>query len=294
MLVSLKELMKDAEKGGYAVGAFNVSNLESLMAIMQAAEETGRGVILNYAEVHAPFLSMEQAALIMLDAAKKAKVPVCVHLDHGSSMESCIQAIRLGFTSVMLDASAEDYETNVRETKEIVRLAHSVGVTVEAELGHIFSSDMGLAESPKEAETLESFDSAEDVYTDPATAKDFVERTGVDVLAIAFGTTHGIYTKKPKLDLERITKIKEAIDIPFVMHGGSGLSKEEFQTAIRNGIRKINYYTYMTLAGGRAVKEALDQKSPDENIFFHDIPMIAVEAMKENVKEAIRVFGMEV
>ena len=294
MLVSLKELMKDAEKGGYAVGAFNVSNLESLMAIMQAAEETGRGVILNYAEVHAPFLSMEQAALIMLDAAKKAKVPVCVHLDHGSSMESCIQAIRLGFTSVMLDASAEDYETNVRETKEIVRLAHSVGVTVEAELGHIFSSDMGLAESPKESETLESFDSAEDVYTDPATAKDFVERTGVDVLAIAFGTTHGIYTKKPKLDLERITKIKEAIDIPFVMHGGSGLSKEEFQTAIRNGIRKINYYTYMTLAGGRAVKEALDQKSPDENIFFHDIPMIAVEAMKENVKEAIQVFGMEV
>lgn len=294
MLVSLKELMKDAEKDGYAVGAFNVSNLESLMAIMQAAEETGRGVILNYAEVHAPFLSMEQAALIMLDAAKKAKVPVCVHLDHGSSMESCIQAIRLGFTSVMLDASAEDYETNVRETKEIVRLAHSVGVTVEAELGHIFSSDMGLAESPKEAETLESFDSAEDVYTDPATAKDFVERTGVDVLAIAFGTTHGIYTKKPKLDLERITKIKEAIDIPFVMHGGSGLSKEEFQTAIRNGIRKINYYTYMTLAGGRAVKEALDQKSPDENVFFHDIPMIAVEAMKENVKEAIQVFGMEV
>ena len=294
MLVSLKELMEDAEKGGYAVGAFNVSNLESLMAIMQAAEETGRGVILNYAEVHAPFLSMEQAALIMLDAAKKAKVPVCVHLDHGSSMESCIQANRLGFTSVMLDASAEDYETNVRETKEIVRLAHSVGVTVEAELGHIFSSDMGLAESPKEAETLESFDSAEDVYTDPATAKDFVERTGVDVLAIAFGTTHGIYTKKPKLDLERITKIKEAIDIPFVMHGGSGLSKEEFQTAIRNGIRKINYYTYMTLAGGRAVKEALDQKSPDENVFFHDIPMIAVEAMKENVKEAIQVFGMEV
>ena len=289
MLVSLKELMEDAEKVGYAVGAFNVSNLESLMAIMQAAEETGRGVILNYAEVHAPFLSMEQAALIMLDAAKKAKVPVCVHLDHGSSMESCIKAIRLGFTSVMLDASAEDYETNVRETKEIVRLAHSVGVTVEAELGHIFSSDMGLAESPKEAETLESFDSAEDVYTDPATAKDFVE-----MLAIAFGTTHGIYTKKPKLDLERITKIKEAVDIPFVMHGGSGLSKEEFQTAIRNGIRKINYYTYMTLAGGRAVKEALDQKAPDENVFFHDIPMIAVEAMKENVKEAIQVFGMEV
>ncbi|HJB85890.1 MAG TPA: class II fructose-bisphosphate aldolase [Candidatus Dorea faecigallinarum] len=294
MLVSLKELMKAASEGGYAVGAFNVSNLESLMAIMEAAEETGHGVILNYAEVHAPFLSMEQAAVIMLDAARNASVPVCVHLDHGSSMEACIRAIRLGFTSVMLDASAEDYETNVRATAQIVRLAHSVGVTVEAELGHIFSSNMGLAESPEEAETLDSYESADDVYTDPATAKDFVERTEVDVLAIAFGTTHGIYTKKPVLDLDRITKIRQAIDIPFVMHGGSGLSKEEFQTAIQNGIRKINYYTYMTLAGGKAVKEAMDQKGADENVFFHDIPMIAVRAMKENVKQAIRVFSMEV
>ena len=294
MLVSLKELMKAASEGGYAVGAFNVSNLESLMAIMEAAEETGHGVILNYAEVHAPFLSMEQAAVIMLDAARNASVPVCVHLDHGSSMEACIRAIRLGFTSVMLDASAEDYETNVRATDQIVRLAHSVGVTVEAELGHIFSSNMGLAESPEEAETLDSYESADDVYTDPATAKDFVERTEVDVLAIAFGPTHGIYTKKPVLDLDRITKIRQAIDIPFVMHGGSGLSKEEFQTAIQNGIRKINYYTYMTLAGGKAVKEAMDQKGADENVFFHDIPMIAVRAMKENVKQAIRVFSMEV
>ena len=294
MLVSLKELMKAASEGGYAVGAFNVSNLESLMAIMEAAEETGHGVILNYAEVHAPFLSMEQAAVIMLDAARNASVPVCVHLDHGSSMEACIRAIRLGFTSVMLDASAEDYETNVRATAQIVRLAHSVGVTVEAELGHIFSSNMGLAESPEEAETLDSYESADDVYTDPAAAKDFVERTEVDVLAIAFGTTHGIYTKKPVLDLDRITKIRQAIDIPFVMHGGSGLSKEEFQTAIQNGIRKINYYTYMTLAGGKAVKEAMDQKGADENVFFHDIPMIAVRAMKENVKQAIRVFSMEV
>lgn len=294
MLVSLKELMKAASEGGYAVGAFNVSNLESLMAIMEAAEETGHGVILNYAEVHAPFLSMEQAAVIMLDAARNASVPVCVHLDHGSSMEACIRAIRLGFTSVMLDASAEDYETNVRATDQIVRLAHSVGVTVEAELGHIFSSNMGLAESPEEAETLDSYESADDVYTDSATAKDFVERTEVDVLAIAFGTTHGIYTKKPVLDLDRITKIRQAIDIPFVMHGGSGLSKEEFQTAIQNGIRKINYYTYMTLAGGKAVKEAMDQKGADENVFFHDIPMIAVRAMKENVKQAIRVFSMEV
>ena len=121
-----------------------------------------------------------------------------------------------------------------------------------------------------------------------------MERTGVDVLAIAFGTVHGVYQKKPKLDLDRIKLIKEKIDVPFVMHGGSGLSKEEFQTAIRNGIRKINYYTYMTLAGGKAVKEALDKINNGENVFYHDIPLIATEAMKEDVVNAIKIFSLEV
>lgn len=290
MLVSLKELMEDAQKQGYAVGAFNVSSLETLNAIVGAAEETGKPVILNYVEIHEPYLSMEQAALLMLDAAKKASVPICVHLDHGSSMEMCMKAIRLGFTSVMLDASGEDYETNVKETAEIVRLAHSVGVTVEAELGHIFASKYGVAETTA---TMKD-ESAEDAYTDPEMAKDFVERTGVDVLAIAFGTTHGVYTTTPVLDLERIAQIKKAIDIPFVMHGGSGLSKEEFQTAVRNGIRKINFYTYMVLAGGKAVKEAMQEKEEGELTFFHDIPRIATDAMKEEVKKAILTFSMEI
>lgn len=294
MLVSLKELMEAATKQGYAVGAFNVSNLESASAIVQAAEETKKGVILNYAVVHSTFMSIEQAAWIMLEYAKNASVPVCVHLDHGPSIEWCMKAIRLGFTSVMLDASGADYEENVKQTAEIVRLAHSVGVTVEAELGHIFQSDSGVGETPAKIETADNCGDVEDVYTDPDMAKDFVERTGVDVLAIAFGTSHGVYTTKPVLDLDRITKIREKTDIPFVMHGGSGLSKEEFQTAVKNGVRKINYYTYMTLAGGRAVKEALDKKGPDENVFFHDIPMIAAEAMKEDVKRAIQIFSLEV
>ena len=172
-------------------------------------------------------------------------------------------------------------------------MAHSVGVSVEAELGHIFSSDIGIAEGVVQ-ETLDSFESADDVYTDPDTAKDFVERTGVDALAIAFGTAHGVYQVKPKLDLDRIKKIKEKIDIPFVMHGGSGLSKEEFQTAIRNGVRKINYYTYMTLAGGRAVKEALDKVEAGDNVFFHDITRIGIKAMKEDIINALRIFSLEV
>ncbi|MDA3731957.1 class II fructose-bisphosphate aldolase [Niameybacter massiliensis] len=292
MLVTLNEVMKEAVEKGYAVGAFNVCNLESAMAIVQAAEEMGKGVILNYAEVHSPLLSMEIAADIMLYFAKKAKVPVCVHLDHGTSIESCIKAIQLGFTSVMIDASSDDYESNVKATAEVVRLAHSVGVTVEAELGHIFASDIGVGESSGKAETAENCENLEDVYTNPVLAKDFVERAGVDALAIAFGTTHGIYTTKPVLDLDRITQIKEQIDIPFVMHGGSGLSKEEFQTAIKNGVRKINYYTYMTLAGGKAVKEKLDEMNREDNIFFHDIALMGIDAMKENVKEAISMFSM--
>ena len=205
-----------------------------------------------------------------------------------------MKAIQLGFTSVMLDASSADYETNVQNTALICRLAHSVGVTVEAELGHIFASDNGLSQTKgKEQESLDNFGSVEDVYTDPDTAKDFVERTGVDALAIAFGTAHGMYKQKPVLDLERIKLIKEKINVPLVMHGGSGLSVEEFQTAIKNGIRKINYYTYMALAGGKAVKEFIE-KQGDKPVFFHDIPLIAKQAMKENVKEAIRIFSLKV
>lgn len=285
--------MADACEKGYAVGAFNANSLETVLAIIGAAEETGKGVILNYAEVHSPLISIDDIGPIMVDYAKRASVPVCVHLDHGTSLESCMKAIQLGFTSVMLDASGDNFEDNVRDTALICRLAHSVGVTVEAELGHIFSSDIGVGES-KAQETLDSFDSEDDVYTDPEMAKKFVEATGVDALAIAFGTVHGIYQKKPKLDLDRISLIKEKIDVPFVMHGGSGLTKEEFQTAIRNGIRKINYYTYMTLAGGKAVKEALDNVKDGDPIFYHDIPLIAIKAMKEDVKNAILTFSLEV
>lgn len=292
MLVSLRELMKDAVEKNYAVGAFNTPNLESLTAILRAAEETGKPVILNHADVHSPFITLEEIAPIMRMRAERAKVPVCLNLDHGESLERCMQAIKLGFTSVMLDASSKSYEDNLRETALVCRMAHSVGVTVEAELGHIFASDNGIVKGAQQ-ETIDNYSSEEDVYTDPLVAKDFVEKTGVDVLAIAFGTAHGIYKKKPKLDLDRISLIRNSIDIPFVMHGGSGLTDEEYATAINNGIRKINYYTYMTLAGGRAVKEAMDKVSLDDNIFFHDIPLVAIDAMKNDIVRAINLFSRE-
>lgn len=291
MLVSLHDVMKIAERDKIAIGAFNVPNWESAAAIIGAAEETDMPVVLQYAPVHAQFLSMEDAAEIMLYFAKKIKVPVCVHLDHGDGFERCMQAIRLGFTSVMIDASARPYEENVATTAEVVRASHAVGVSVEAEVGHIFTSVTGSAEGPAKIETKDSFADVDDVYTRPETAKDFKEKTNVDALAIAFGTSHGIYVAKPVLDLDRITAIKKAVDMPFVMHGGSGLSKEEFQTAIRNGIRKINYYTYMTMSGGKAVKAQTDRIKADDHVFFHDIPGIATQAMKEDVKQAIRIFN---
>lgn len=293
MLVSLTELMNDARAKGYAVGAFNACNYESAVAVIKAAEEMGQGIVFNWAEVHAPLVSMEEIAPIMLNLAKNASVPVCVHLDHGSSVESCLKAIKLGFTSVMLDASSADYEENVKQTALICKLAHSVGVTVEAELGHIFSSDIGVGGS-KEQESLSNFNSEDDVYTDPDVAKDFVERTDVDALAIAFGTAHGVYQKKPKLDLDRIKRISEKTSVPLVMHGGSGLTKEEFQTAIKNGIRKVNYYTYMALAGGKAVKEYIENLPEGKPLFYHDLPLIAIDAMKEDVKKAIEIFSLKV
>lgn len=289
MLVTLKEILSEAHKQKYAVGAFNVPNLESIIAVIQAAEEEGVPVIIQHAEVHEDLITLDIIGPIMLEFAKAAKVPVCVHLDHGASFDLCMKAIRLGFTSIMYDASGKSFEENLSETKEVVRIAHAVGVSVEAELGHIFTSSVGGGEG-RGAVGLSDYESVEDCYTNPDLAREFVEATGVDALAISFGTTHGVYLTAPALDLNRILAIKEKIDIPFVMHGGSGVSDEDFKTAIHNGITKINYFTYMSLAGGKEVADSLG-KSPDmKNTFFHDISLAGIRGMKENARKAMRIF----
>lgn len=289
MLVTMKEILKDAKEKKYAVGAFNVPNLESIQAVISAAEELQVPVIIQHAEVHENLISLQEIGPIMLDYAKRASVPVCVHLDHGASFDMCIQAIRLGFTSIMYDASAKSYEENFEETKEVVKIAHAAGVSVEAELGHIFTSSVGGGEG-RGAVGAEDFASLDDCYTDPVTAKNFVEGTGVDALAISFGTTHGVYLTEPKLDLNRITEIKNEIDIPFVMHGGSGVSDEDFKTAIHNGITKINYYTYGAMAGGNKIKEMIENNE-NEKVFFHDLIAAGKEGIKEDVKKAMTVFA---
>lgn len=289
MLVTMKEILSEAHKQKYAVGAFNGPNLESIMAVIQAAEEENLPVIIQHAEVHESLVPIEIIGPIMLAFAKRAKVPVCVHLDHGASFDLCIKAIRLGFTSIMYDASAKSFEDNLNETKEMVKIAHAAGVSVEAELGHIFTSAVGGGEG-RGAVGRDDYASTEDCYTNPDLAKEFVEQTDVDALAISFGTTHGVYLTEPVLDLDRITAIKNKIDIPFVMHGGSGVSDKDFRTAIKNGITKINYFTYMSMAGGKEVVKTLGEAPDQENTFFHDIAIAGIHGMKENVRQAMKIF----
>lgn len=292
MLVTMAELLADAKKRKYAVGAFNVPNLEQIRAAVAAAEELDVPVIIQHAEVHESYITLDEIGPIMLDYAKKSKVPVCVHLDHGVSFDFCMKAIRLGFTSIMYDASAKSYEENMQETKEIARIAHSLNVSIEAELGHVFTSAVGGGEG-RGAQGIADFKSVDDCYTSPNMAKSFVEATAVDALAISFGTTHGVYLTKPKLDLDRIKQIRKKIDIPFVMHGGSGVSEDDFKTAIKNGITKVNYYTYGAMAGGDAVRKAI-QEAGSRKIFYHDIVSIAQNAIKENLKIAMKVFASSI
>ena len=277
MLVTLTEILKLAEAEKCAVGAFNTPNLTSLKAVIEAAEEANRPVIIMHAQVHEDMglCKMDEIAPVMLFMADRAKVPVCVHLDHGTDLDYVKRGLDLGFTSVMYDGSTLGEELNFANTSIAVGLAAGYGASVEAEIG-----SMGARESAAVGEGDES------IYTDPDAAKLFAEETGIDALACAFGTAHGLYLKQPKLDFDRLEKIKSLVDIPLVMHGGSGVSHEDYRRVIGLGIRKINYYTYMAKAGGTAVM-AMDDKT-----FFHDMEVAAIAGMKADVKSAIDVFSL--
>lgn len=289
MLVTMKELLQEADRNNYAVGAFNCATLENIRAVIRAAEKTNSPVILEYAEAHKSFISIDEIGPIMVDYAKKAKVPVAVHLDHGQSYDLFVKAIKHGFTSVMIDASGFAFEENVAKTKEIVKLAHSVGVTVEAELGHVFNSTIGAGEGSS-ADGADDYEDLDQIYTNPEDAKKFVEETGVDCLAVAFGTVHGVYLKEPKLDLDRVKRVKEAVKIPLVMHGGSGVSEEDYWLAIENGIRKVNYYTYANKAAGAKVQEYVNSLSNEDVALFDHISTLAIDALSENVEQAMNMF----
>lgn len=292
MLVNLQEILADAGKRKYAVGAFNGPNLESIRAVIGAAEDLGLPVVLQHAEVHENLIPLREVGPIMLDYARRASVPVCVHLDHGASFDLCMEAIRLGFTSIMYDASDRPYEENLSQTAEIVRIAHAVGVSVEAELGSMFNSAVGGGEG-RSARGLSDFASEDDCYTDPEQARIFAKETGVDALAIAFGTTHGVYLTAPRLDLDRVARIRDAAGIPLVMHGGSGVSEADFKKAIENGITKVNYYTYSAIAGAEAVRAFLESRG-SEKAFFHDLAAAAEAGIRKDIRAAMKIFASSI
>lgn len=286
MLATLNDVMKIAEEKKIAIGSFNTPNLEALQAVIEAAEELDLPVIIQFAQCHEPWIPLAMIGPIMVNAAKKSKVPVCVHLDHGETLEYLQQALDMGFTAIMYDGSTLSYEENLENTKRAVAMAAKTGASVEAELG-----SMGRRESGAGDDSGENDDTK--IYTDPHQAKVFVEETGIDALACSFGTTHGIYLTQPKLDFDVVKNVRALTEqIPIVMHGGSGVSREDYRKAIEAGTRKVNYFTYMDKSGGNAVAEFVNSIKEGEPLFFSSASMVARDAMKENVKAAMKMFAL--
>lgn len=273
MLVNLNCILKDAQKNNYAVGLFNATDSDMLQAVIGAAEEMKSPIIIGTAEVLLPYGGLELISPSLINYAKQASVPVAVHYDHGLTFDKCMTALKLGFSSIMFDGSAKAYDDNIAQTQEIVKIAHSFGATVEGEIGHVGNAD-----------SVDDTDAQG--YTTPAEALKYIKDTGVDALAIAIGTAHGAYIKKPKLDFDRLKAIRAVTDIPLVLHGGSGLTDQDFINAIKGGIAKINIFTDLCIAAERAIKEASDNK-----IGYLEMRNKKVAAIKDEAKRKISLFG---
>ena len=277
-LVTSEKMLADAQKGGYAVGAFNVENMEMVKAVIAAAEELHAPVMLQTTPSTIKYGTLETYYAIVAAEAKKAAVPVCLHLDHGSSFELAVQVLKAGYTSVMIDGSHEDLEGNIAVSKRVADVAKACGIPVEAELGKV-----GGKEDDLEAEA--------DTNTDPMEAKEFVERTGVTSLAVAIGTAHGFYKGTPVLDKERVSEIRKVVSIPLVLHGASGLSDDEVRDCVRRGICKVNFATELraayTAAGKKLIEEKLDTFDPKK------LGVVGMEAVKQLVMERMKVCGCD-
>ena len=248
-LVTTKKMLLDAQKNGYAVGAFNVENMEMVMAVVSAAEETKSPVIMQTTPSTVKYADFDYFYANVKVAAQKANVPVAIHLDHGNSFELAMKAYRNGYTSIMIDGSHGSFEENIALTRSVVDVCKIGNVPVEAELGKVGGKEDDL-------------DGGDGGYTDTSEAKEFVERTGADSLAISIGTAHGVYKGEPKLDLNRLSQIREVVDIPLVLHGTSGVPDEIVTECVNRGICKVNYATDLRIAFTKGVKKVLDE-NPD-------------------------------
>ncbi|HJF52471.1 MAG TPA: class II fructose-1,6-bisphosphate aldolase [Butyricicoccus pullicaecorum] len=249
-LVTTKEMLLRAQAGHYAVGAFNVENMEMVMAVVQAAEESRAPVIMQTTPSTVKYAGLDYYLAMAKAAAERATVPVAMHLDHGDSFELAMQALRTGYTSIMIDGSHDSFEDNIALTRRVTDACAPSGVPVEAELGKVGGKE----------DDLEGGDG--NPFTDPQQAKEFVERTGVDSLAVAIGTAHGLYKGVPKLDFDRLSAIRELVSIPLVLHGASGVPDEAVRESIRRGICKVNFATELRIAFSDGVKKYLAE-DPD-------------------------------
>lgn len=277
-LVNVDTLLNAAEQGGYAVGAFNCNNMEIVQAIMMAAEAERSPVIIQASQGALKYAGLNYIVSLVKTAAEAATVPVALHLDHGTSFEQVIKCIGNGFTSVMIDWSKHPLEENIEMTNRILSVANPLGISVEAELGKIGGTEDDVTVSEREAS-----------FTDPDEAAYFVQQTGIRSLAVAIGTAHGQYKGIPQLDFDRLTTIKERVQIPIVLHGSSGVPDEALQEAVRRGVRKINIDTNLREAFTDGVREVLAE-TPNE-IDPRKILGRAREQMAARVAEKIRIFG---
>ena len=249
-LVTTKQLLLDAQKGGYAVGAFNVENMEMVQAVVAAAEELRSPVIMQTTPSTVKYANLNYFYENVKVAAQESSVPVVIHLDHGNSFELAMQAYRTGYTSIMIDGSHEGFEDNIALTSAVVKACHPGEVPIEAELGKVGGKEDDL-------------DGREgDPYTNPQEAAEFVERTGIDSLAVAIGTAHGVYKGVPKLDFSRLSEIRKAVSIPLVLHGTSGVPDEDVAECIKRGICKVNYATDLRIAFTKGINQVL-KENPD-------------------------------
>ena len=278
-LVNIKDILMDARRGKYGILSLLGGNLEMVVGMIMAAEEKGSPVILAYNEDVTPEIPMESGIPLIVNAAKRAQVPVATILDHGKSLEHVVRAIHLGSSSVMFDGSSLPYEENVTETREIVRIAHAVGVDVEAELGSISGSAVSLEGSGTKA-----------VFTDPAAAADFVKRTGIDALAISFGNVHGVYKGDPNLDLDRVRQILAKVEVPLVMHGASGLAESDYRKVVEHGISKVCYYTAMGIGASNDLRSML-AKTEQGSTVYHDIMSRTVGYFYAETKRLMDIVG---
>ena len=278
MLVTTKEMLLKAQKGNYAVGAFNVENMEMVMAVIAAAEELNAPVIMQTTPSTVKYAGLDYYLANVATAAKNAKVPVAMHLDHGSSFSLAMQALRQGYTSIMIDGSHSVFEENIAITKSVVDACKPSNIPVEAELGKVGGKEDDL-------------DGGDGGYTDPKEALEFVQKTGVNSLAVAIGTAHGVYKGEPKLDLDRLVEISKVVDVPLVLHWASGLSEEAVKESIKRGICKVNFATELRIAYTDGVKELLEEKP--ETIDPKKYGVVGIEKVKELVKNRMMMCGCQ-